>query len=141
MNNKRQPSVQSAVYKIQHRNIPIIKAWMEEEHKLKAKSEDLKKTKRNLLIATSALIVGLSNIAFKNPLISTLVVTASCFVVASSAHNFSLKAKENKFNQAIFSYEELKEYEKTHPNEKEITTNPTLKGISKRKILKRTKQI
>ena len=73
----------------------------------------------------------------KQPAITGLVILAGLGISVIEAHKQYNISKEQTFKEAIFNYDELKKYEENNPEKDKITENKTLKGISKRKILKR----
>ena len=131
--------VKYAIHKINKKDNEVIKAWISKELELHVKNQELKedKTPRNLAITSVGL--ALLNTVLKQPVITGLVIFAGLGIGAIEAHKQYRLSKEQTFKTAIFHYDELKEYEENHPEIDQITKNKSLKGVSKRKILKRLK--
>lgn len=137
MKNQEQ-KVKYAIHKINNQDKEIVKAWIMKELELHTKNEEAKKetTTKNLAIGTVAL--ALANLLIQKPIITSLVIFAGLGTIALETQKHYYVEKEKTFETAIFSYEELREYEKLHPKKEKITNNPELKNVTKRKILKRT---
>ncbi len=129
--------VKYAIHKINKKDNEIIKAWINKELEFHSQNQELKedKTSRNLAITTAGFAI--LNVILKQPAITGLVILAGLGISVIEAHKQYNISKEQTFKEAIFNYDELKKYEENNPEKDKITENKTLKGISKRKILKR----
>jgi len=126
------------VYKIHHCPIPIVGAWVERENILDLQTRHV--FRDGLLtfgIAFASLTAGSINLEPKDPVVGALSLTGALYALITGVKKLKLNYKKSKFHQAIIHYDELKKYETLYPNKKKITNNPELKGVSKRKILKR----
>lgn len=138
----REEIINKAVFKIKHQNIPIIKAWIKQEQLLSSENKCRREKDLNVIkLAAATAIAGAANTVIKNPILSSVIAITSIYIGAKACKSVHLIKEEEKFNKAIFSYNELKQYEELHPNAEKITENKELKGITKSKILKRVKKI
>jgi len=133
--------INQAIFKIKHQNIPIIKAWIKKEQFLSLKNNCREKKELNIIkLAAITAIAGTANIVIKSPVLSGVIAITSIYIGKEACKTLHLIKEEEKFNQAIFGYDKLKEYEELHPKAEKITENEDLKGITKSKILKRVKK-
>lgn len=134
--------INQAIFKIKHQNIPVIKSWIKKEQQLSSENKNRREKDLNVIkLAAATAIAGAANTVIKNPVLSGVIAVTSIFIGAKACKSVHLIKEEEKFNTAIFSYNELKEYEELHPKAEKITENEELKGITKSKILKRVKKI
>lgn len=134
--------IKNAIYKLNHQNIPIVKAWIDKELELVSENNNRRaKDLQCVKIATATALAGIANIFLKNWIISSVIGITAIYICAKTLNSIHLIKEEEKFNTAIFSYDKLKKYEELNPEAEKITENKNLKGITKTKILKITKQI
>lgn len=134
--------IKNAIYKINHQNIPIVKAWIDKELELVSENNNRRATDLQCIkIAAATALAGTANIFLKNWIISSAIGITAIYICAKTFNSIHLIKEEEKFKAAIFSYDKLKKYEELNPEAEKITENEDLKGITKTKILKITKQI
>ena len=134
--------IKNAIYKLNHQNIPIVKTWIDKELELVSENNNRRaKDLQCVKIATATALAGIANIFLKNWIISSVIGITAIYICAKTLNSIHLIKEEEKFNTAIFSYDKLKKYEELNPEAEKITENKNLKGLTKTKILKITKQI
>lgn len=132
-----------ASYKLSEPESPIVEMWTKHYNELSNWLEDNKKTRKKISIILWANVgLAVTNLViFSNPIINTIVYGVCGLGLLKSGRDFYKFGKRDKFKLAITYFPELKKYEELYPEEKSIINNPNLKGVSKRKILKRKNAI
>ncbi len=134
-------------FKLQEPESPIIEMWTEEMEKLeKIESAVTKGTVRIIIVAAGLSVIDVINgCTINNSVISTVTDLLSMINMYYALWNFGnycfKLSKRHKFKTALLYYHDLKEYEKRYSEEPSIINNPTLKGISRKKILKRVDKV
>lgn len=134
-------------FKLQEPESPIIEMWTEEVEKLEKIESAVTKGTLRVIIAVAGLSVidVINGITINNYVISTgkdLLSTINMFYAFWNLENYCFKlSKRHKFETALLHYHDLKEYETRYPEELSVINNPTLKGVSVKKILKRVDKV
>ena len=130
-------------YKVSKPESPIIEIWLTELDRLGEVVDKIDENNKKVALTIGGLCVtsminsqAIHSSDLAIGLLGLISASLITFVGQKAYRRYALK-KSDKIDTAIFHYQDLKKYEEIYPEEKRVTNNEKLKGISKDKILKR----